>query len=179
MTDYTGSWGTPVDGYSLSSRTEGGLSTLTDIERDERQRLAGQQRQDPLSQEEIKMRKQATESILAISYPEILHNERQLIMIASPPFHEVVPEHLQKTEFSPATMADEINKIREGIKRETKSKYTSNESTNTDKTTTSQTDQSSIEQQATPESQRENEKFKSPQGIKQRIECTSPKAADN
>jgi hypothetical protein len=76
-------------------------------------------------------------------------------------------------------MADEINKIREEMKRETKSKYTSNESTNTDKTTTSQTDQSSIEQQATPESQRENEKFKSPQGIKQQIECKSPKAADN
>ena len=180
MTDFTGSWGTPpADGYSLSSRTEGGLSTLTDLERDEKQRLTGQQSQYPVSQEEIKMRKQATELILEISYPEILRNERQLIMIASPPFHEVVPEHLQKTEFSPATMADEINKIREEMKREPKSKYTSNESTNTDKTTTSQTDQSSIDQQATPESQRENEKFKSPQGIKQQIECKSPKAADN
>ena len=40
VTDYSGSWGTPVDGYSMSSRTEGGLSTLTDLERDERQRLA-------------------------------------------------------------------------------------------------------------------------------------------
>ena len=76
-----------------------------------------------------------------------------MILNASPPYNKIVPEHLQKPEFSPAKMVDAIIEIREEIKGGTKGKYTSDESTNTDQTTTSQTDQSSIEQQATPESQ--------------------------